>query len=92
MSGATALSLLPPSAALAGAALVLAEGVAYPLGLALLVAYAAALGISGIHAAARFRSLTIGVLEPPAVVASQAAYVCGFVRGIAERHGRTRST
>jgi glycosyltransferase involved in cell wall biosynthesis len=90
LSGATALSLLPLTAALAGAALVFAEGVAYPLGLALLVAYAAALGLSGMHAAARFRSLTVGVLEPPAVVASQAAYVCGFVRGIAERRGRTR--
>lgn len=85
LSGATALSLLPPAAAVAGGALVLAEGVAYPLGLALVIAYVVVLGLSGIHAAARFRSLAIGVLEPPAVVASQVAYVCGFVRGVAER-------
>jgi hypothetical protein len=85
LSGATALSLLPPTAAIAGGALVIAEGAAYPLGLALVVAYVAALGISGVHAAARFRSLLVGALEPPAVIASQVAYVCGFVRGIAER-------
>jgi hypothetical protein len=70
--------------------LVIAEGVTYPLGLALVIGYAAALGISGIHAAARFRSPAIGILEPPAVVASQAAYVCGFIRGIAE-HGKAPS-
>jgi len=57
----------------------------------LVIGYIAALGISGIHAAARFRSLLIGVLEPPAVVVSQAAYVCGFVRGIAERGGKVTS-
>jgi glycosyltransferase involved in cell wall biosynthesis len=91
LSGATALSLLPPIAAVAGGALVLAEGIAFPLGLALLIAYAAALGISGVHAAARFHSLAIGALEPPAVIASQAAYVGGFVRGIAERRGEMRS-
>jgi hypothetical protein len=85
------LSLLPPTAAVVGAALVLAEGVAYPLGLALVIAYVVALVFSGIHAAARFRSLAIGLLEPPAVVASQAAYVCGFVRGAAERRGEAPS-
>lgn len=91
LSGATALSLLPLTAALAGAILVLAEGVGYPLGLVLVIAYGAALAISGIHAAARFRSPAIGALEPPAVIASQAAYVCGFVRGIAERRAKAQS-
>ena len=45
---------------------------------------AAALGASGIHAAVRFRSLAVGALEPPAVVASQAAYLAGFLRGLAD--------
>jgi hypothetical protein len=74
-----------------GVALVLAEGVAYPLGVALVVAYVVTLVFSGIYTAARFRSLVIGVLEPPAVVASQAAYVCGFMRGVAERRGGSSS-
>ncbi|MGZ4315477.1 MAG: glycosyltransferase family 2 protein [Gaiellaceae bacterium] len=91
LSGATALSLVPLSAAVAGGAIVLADGALYPLGLGLVIAYAAALAASGIHAAARFRSLEVGVLEPPAVVASQVAYVCGFVRGLAERHSKART-
>jgi hypothetical protein len=53
-------------------------------GLALLVAYGVVLTVSGIHAAARFRSLALGVLQPPAVLASQATYVVGFVRGLME--------
>jgi hypothetical protein len=44
--------------------------------------YAAALALSGIHAAIRFRSLVVGALEPPAVVASQAAYLLGFGAGL----------
>ena len=90
LSGATALSLVPLSAAVAGGAIVLADGALYPLGLGLVIAYAAALAASGIHAAARFRSPAIGVLEPPAVVANQIAYVCGFVRGLAERRSEVR--
>ena len=91
LSGATALSLVPLSTAVAGGAIVLAGGALYPLGLALVIAYAAALVASGIHAAARFRSPAVGLLEPPAVVASQAAYVCGFVRGLAEPHSKARA-
>ena len=45
-------------------------------------AYVVALGLSGIHAAARFRSLGVGLLQPPAVVGSQAAYLAGFLRGL----------
>ena len=85
LSGATALSLAPAAAAIAGAALVVAGGSARTVGFVLLLAYAAALAFSGIHAAARFRSLTVGLVQPFAVVASQATYLAGFVRGLTER-------
>jgi hypothetical protein len=52
------------------------------VGVALVLAYAAALAASGLHASLRFRSLAVGFLQPPAVVASQAAYMVGFVRGL----------
>jgi hypothetical protein len=51
----------------------------------LVLLYAALLAASGIHAAVRFRSLAVGVLEPPAVLATQAAYLYGFLRGVLER-------
>jgi hypothetical protein len=54
-------------------------------GWALLLAYAAALLVSGVHAAVRFHSALVGLLEPPAVVASQLAYLVGFVRGLTGR-------
>jgi glycosyltransferase involved in cell wall biosynthesis len=81
LSAATALSLAPAAAGVAGAALLIA-GV-HTAGLVLVLAYTAALVVSGIHAAVRFRSLAVGALEPPAVAASQAAYLLGFVRGLA---------
>jgi hypothetical protein len=89
LSGATALSLGPAAAAVVGATFLLMGGGLRDAGLALLLAYGAVLLVSGIHAAARFRSLAVGVLQPPAVVASQATYVCGFVRGLMESQ-RTR--
>ena len=79
LSLASALSLAPAAAALVGAALVIAGGGLRTAGIVLLLAYAAALVISGIHAAARFRSPAVGVLEPIAVVATQAAYLAGFL-------------
>ena len=84
LSGATALSLAPAAAAVVGLSMVAAGGGLRRPGLVLLSAYAAALGASGIHAAARFHSLAVGALEPPAVVASQGAYLLGFVRGLLE--------
>jgi glycosyltransferase involved in cell wall biosynthesis len=84
LSGATALSLGPAAAAVVGATFVLVGGGLRDAGLALLVAYGVVLTVSGIHAAARFRSLALGVLQPPAVLASQATYVVGFVRGLME--------
>jgi glycosyltransferase involved in cell wall biosynthesis len=85
LSGATALSLVPAAAAVAGVVLVLIGGRARTVGFALLLAYAAALLLSGIHAAVRFRSLAVGLLQPLAVVASQATYLAGFLRGLTGR-------
>jgi hypothetical protein len=79
LSAATALSLAPAVAGVAGAVLL---AVGNEIGLVLLLAYAAALVLSGIHAAVRFRSFAVGLLEPLAVIASQAAYLVGFVLGL----------
>jgi hypothetical protein len=82
LSRATALSLAPALAALVGLGLLLAGGTLERIGFALVLAYVAALALSGVHAAVRFRSLVVGALEPPAVVASQAVYLLGFARGL----------
>ncbi len=85
LSGATARSAVPLLAAVVGAALFLVGGGPETVGLVLVAIYAALLLASGLHAAVRFRSLAVGVLEPPAVLATQAAYLYGFVRGLTER-------
>jgi len=82
LSLATAASLAPTVAAAVGAVLLVAGVHLGTVGAALVLAYAAALAASGLHASLRFRSLAVGVLQPPAVVASQAAYMVGFVRGL----------
>jgi len=82
LSAATAASLAPLLAAGAGVILLTFAGVARVVGFALVLAYMATLVLSGLHAAVRFRSLLVGLLEPPAVVASQAAYLVGFVVGL----------
>jgi glycosyltransferase involved in cell wall biosynthesis len=82
LSGATALSFAPTAAGILGIVLLIAGR--QTAGLVLLLAYAAALVASGIHAAIRFRSLTVAALEPPAVVASQGAYLLGFIRGLTD--------
>ena len=80
---ATALSLAPALAAVAGCALLIA-GVP-TIGLVLVLVYAAALVASGLHAALRFRSLSVGAVEPLAVIVSQAVYLAGFVQGLSGR-------
>jgi hypothetical protein len=45
------------------------------------LAYAACVVGSAVLAATRFRSLRAGLLVAPALVATQAVYVVGFVRG-----------
>jgi glycosyltransferase involved in cell wall biosynthesis len=84
LSGASALSLAPAAAAVLGVAFVLAGGGLRDAGLVLLLAYAVALAVSALHAAARFRSLLVGLLMPPAIVAGQAIYLVGFLRGLME--------
>jgi len=82
LSLATAVSLAPTMAAVVGAVLLVAGVHLGTVGAALVLAYAAALAASGLHASLRFRSFAVGLLQPPAVVASQAAYMVGFVRGL----------
>jgi glycosyltransferase involved in cell wall biosynthesis len=82
LSAATALSLAPALGALLGLILLAAGGTFRTVGGVLVLAYLAALALSGIHAAIRFHSLAVGALEPPAVVASQAAYLVGFALGL----------
>jgi glycosyltransferase involved in cell wall biosynthesis len=84
LSGASALSLAPAAAAVLGGTFLILGGSLRDVGLGLLVAYAIALAASGIHAAARFHSPLLGLLQPPAVVVSQAAYLLGFLRGLIE--------
>ena len=82
LSRATALSLAPALAAVAGAFLLVTGGVLQRVGAVLVLAYAAALLLSGAHAGLRFRSAVVGALEPAAVVTSQAAYLIGFALGL----------
>jgi glycosyltransferase involved in cell wall biosynthesis len=82
LSGATARSLAPLLAALLGLVLLVIGGTAGVVGLVLVLAYVAALVLSGLNAAVRFRSALVGLLEPPAVVVTQAAYLVGFTAGL----------
>src|SRR5262249_10202294 len=82
VSAASTLSLLPAAAAIAGFALVASGGRQRDVGAVLLLAYGAALGLSGARAGARFRSLRVGLLQPAAVVLTQGAYLAGFARGV----------
>jgi hypothetical protein len=82
LSRATALSLAPLLAAFLGLALVAIGGEARTVGIVLVLAYAVALLLSGLHAAIRFGSLLVGAAQPPAVVATQAVYLVGFADGL----------
>jgi hypothetical protein len=84
LSVATTLSLLPAACAAAGLAL-LASGAGDErrVGAVLVAAYAAVIGGSGALAALRFRSVQVGLLAALTLVATQAAYVAGFLCGIA---------
>jgi glycosyltransferase involved in cell wall biosynthesis len=84
LSAATMLSFLPAASAVLGLGLVLgASGIAWQIGLGLVSAYAALVILSALLSAVRFRSTSTGLLSVPALVATQAAYVAGFVRGLA---------
>jgi glycosyltransferase involved in cell wall biosynthesis len=86
LSLATALSLLPAACAVIGIVLVAAGGgVTRGAGVALLATYGVVVLTSALLAGVRFRSLTVGALAAPALVATHAAYVGGFVRGLLRR-------
>jgi hypothetical protein len=76
------LSLLPAACAVVGLVLLLATGgIARDIAAVLVLAYVACVVGSAMLAATRFRSLRAGLLVAPALVATQAAYVAGFVHG-----------
>jgi glycosyltransferase involved in cell wall biosynthesis len=81
VSAATLLSVLPLAAGVVGLVLLLV--VDARLGAALLVAAAAVILASAALAGLRFQSLRVGLLAVPALVLTQAAYLGGFVRGLA---------
>jgi glycosyltransferase involved in cell wall biosynthesis len=85
LSGASGLSVASAVAAFVGVALLIPGGAAREVGFVLLLAYALALAASGAHAAARFHSLRVGLLQPGAVIATQAAYLVGFLGGLTAR-------
>jgi hypothetical protein len=86
LSGATLLSLLPAALAVAGVILIAAGTHAVrEIGLGLVAAYVALIAVSAVLAGARFRSALTGLLTVPALIATQAVYVAGFVRGLARR-------
>jgi glycosyltransferase involved in cell wall biosynthesis len=83
LSGATTLSLAPAAAAVVGFTLLGAGSPeARRVGAVLVAAYGAALLGSSTLAALRFGSLKVGLLAAPSLVATQAAYVAGFLNGI----------
>jgi glycosyltransferase involved in cell wall biosynthesis len=86
LSAATTLSLLPAASAAAGLALLaVPSSDSRAVGAGLVGAYAAAVVISTGLAAIRFRSPRVGLLAAPALVATQATYVAGFLHGFARR-------
>src|SRR5439155_9555689 len=86
VSAATTLSLIPAACALAGVVLVaVGAGATRTGGIALVAAYGAAVVASAVLAALRFRSARVGLLAAPTLVATQGAYVAGFLHGFAGR-------
>jgi hypothetical protein len=79
LSVATLLSLLPALCAVAGIVLLATKS---DLGLVLVAVYLGVLCASALLAAVRFRSAASGLLTAPALAATQAAYVVGFVQGL----------
>jgi hypothetical protein len=76
------VTLVPFLLGLAAIPLVIAGGTARELGIALLVVYGLTLAGAAAVGAFRFRSLRVGALALPALVASHIAYAVGFVRGV----------
>jgi len=55
------------------------------VGIGLVAAYLALVVVSALLAGARFRSALTALFTVPALIATQAVYVAGFVRGLAHR-------
>jgi len=86
LSLATTISVLPAAAAVLGALLVtVGTGRLRDVGILLVGVYAVLLTLSAVLSAVRFRSLRVGLLAIPALVATQGAYVGGFIRGLVVR-------
>jgi hypothetical protein len=86
LSSATMLSLFPAGCAVAGAVLAGAgTGDARRVGVLLVGGYGALVAGSAFLSALRFRSAAVGALAGPGLVATQAAYMAGFVRGLVRR-------
>jgi glycosyltransferase involved in cell wall biosynthesis len=82
-SGATVVALAPTAAGLAGVPLLVAGGAGRPLGVALVSVFALSFGVAGALAGVRSRSVAVAALVSPTLLAGQASYVAGFVRGLA---------
>jgi hypothetical protein len=86
LSVATSLSLLPAGCAVVGVVLAAAgSGVTRTVGIGLLAGYGTLILTSAFLAAVRFRSLTVGALAAPSLVATHVAYVGGFIQGLFRR-------
>jgi glycosyltransferase involved in cell wall biosynthesis len=86
LSMATALSLLPSACAVLGVVLAaVGSGPTRAAGIGLLAGYGFLVLASGLLASVRFRSFRVGALAAPALVATHAAYVGGFVQGLFRR-------
>jgi glycosyltransferase involved in cell wall biosynthesis len=84
VSVATTISLLPVGCGVAGMALAgVGSGETRRIGTLLVAGYGAVVAGSAALAALRTRSAAVGALAAPGLVATQAAYVAGFVRGLA---------
>jgi hypothetical protein len=86
LSGGTLLSLLPAALAFGGVILI-ATGAhsVRKIGIGLLAGYIVLVAVSALLAGARFRSTLTGLLAVPALIATQAVYVAGFLRGLVRR-------
>jgi glycosyltransferase involved in cell wall biosynthesis len=84
LSGATLLSFVPVAVAMIGLSLAgFGSSQGRRVGAALLIAYAVTVMGSATLAALRFRSLRVGLLAGAGLPTTQAAYVAGFLNGVA---------
>jgi hypothetical protein len=78
----SSIALVPVAAVAAVPAIVLGGQTARAAGAIILGSYAVAVASSSLLGALRFRSLSVGILTVPAIVASQFTHLIGFVRGL----------